>query len=223
MRIETVTVTPFQQNARIVFDEKTLRGSVIDPGGDVKLIMQRIQQLGLTIESVIATHAHIDHVGGVKRLLRVLQDVGGASGPLVPFYAHSAEREMRASIQMQAAFYGLSPEDFENCPEPDGLLEDGEFIEFAGESVEVLFTPGHSPAHVSLYVAGAKDAPVLFAGDAIFAGSIGRTDIPGGNHRQLMESIESKIFVLPDETVIMPGHGPNTTVGKEKRTKPFFN
>ena len=222
MRIETISVTLFQQNARIVFDEQSMRGSVIDPGGDVQRIMQRVQQLGVTIESVIATHAHIDHVGGVKRLLRVLQDVGGAAGPLVPFYAHAGEREMRASIEMQAAFYGLSPDDFENCPEPDLFLEDGEFIEIAGESAEVLFTPGHSPAHVSLYIAGADQGPILFAGDAIFAGSIGRTDLPGGNPRQLIESIESKILVLPDETVIMSGHGPDTTVGVEKRSNPFL-
>jgi len=223
VKIETIVVTPFQQNARLVYDEVSLIGSVIDPGGDVQRIYARIQQLELQIESIVLTHSHIDHAGGVQRLRRLLSELGGATNLTIPLYAHIAEESFRDSIREQARHYGLPPSDFEDCPEPEMNLEDGEFIEIAGEAVELLYTPGHSPGHVSLYFASSSLGPLLIAGDTIFRESIGRTDLPFGDSQQLVRSIQDKILTLPGETKILSGHGPDSTVAHEREFNPYVS
>ncbi len=213
MRIETVVVTPFQQNARILIDEQSGDAVIVDPGGDVAQLIDWCADQKVKISKILLTHAHIDHAGGVKKLLSRL------APHQAQLYAHGEGRELRQSIAMQATMFGLSPQEYENCPEPDVVLSEGD--DFAvGDSVgKVLFTPGHSPGHISIYFAKEKQ---VIAGDALFAGSIGRTDLPGGDHRTLIRSIREKLLTLPDDTVVLSGHGPNTTIGRERKSNPFL-
>lgn len=260
MVIRTVTVTPFMQNCRVVIDESAGTATVIDPGGDlphiVRAIAAPIAGRGSTepvrLTRILLTHAHIDHAGGVAALLRQVS-------PRPELLAHRADAPLRASIRQQALMMGLSPAEYENCPEPDVLLEQGDRVGLChcqanvdckstvdsepkvdGEAT-VLFVPGHAPGHIAFFVPavsrvrlqtmsadGAKvdresvlDGPVLFGGDALFQGSIGRTDLPGGDTAQLLDSIRTQLMVLPDETRVLSGHGPDTSIGVERESNPF--
>ncbi len=217
MLIRTVVVTPFSQNARICVDEKTREALVIDPGGDVEKLLAALtyQDEPLQVRAVFLTHAHIDHAGGVEALRRALEK----RGPKPELLAHPGERELRAHVSASALMFGLDPADYENAPEPDRYVNEGDEILVGTTAGKLLFTPGHSPGHLSLYFPEDK---VLIAGDVIFQGSIGRTDLPGGNHETLLRSVREKIFTLPEDVKILCGHGPDTTVGHEKRTNPFF-
>lgn len=190
---------------------------VVDPGGGIDEILAAVGGADAEVEAVLLTHAHIDHAGGVAELLERFE----RAGKRPPLMAHAAEREMRATISRQAAFFGLSPDEYRDCPEPDRYLEDGDTIAFGDLTLEVLFTPGHSPGHVALHYTEESQSVVL-AGDTLFNGSIGRTDLPGGDHETLIQSIESKLLVLPEDTLVLPGHGPDTTIGAEKRNNPFL-
>lgn len=247
--IRTVVVTPFSQNCRIIADRAAGVGAVFDPGGDVSAIIGAIEGLNLSlgVRTIVLSHAHIDHAGGVHALSRWLENEYGE----VELLAHKNEREMRASICQQALMFGLSPRDYENVREPDRYLDEGDQVAIGGLRLRVLFTPGHAPGHLSFYlpafcrpelVCGSRDkatrfdlgtltgldgeaelfSPAVIAGDTLFAGSIGRTDLPGGNHATLIRSIREKILTLPDDTVVMSGHGPDTLVGLEKRSNPFL-
>ena len=221
--IITIIVTPFSQNARVVFDAATDTAIVVDPGGDIPQILEICKTRNATVVGIVLTHSHIDHAGGVKRMLSELEKTQKVK-PLL--YAHPEERLMRSRISDQALMFGLSPLEYENCPEPDVYIEEGSKIKLGEFVFSVLETPGHSPGHVSLLLArGAadKDCAVLFGGDVLFQGSIGRTDLPGGNFQTLIESIKNKILTLPDDTVVLSGHGPNTTVGHERRSNPFLS
>ena len=241
MILKTIVVTPFQQNARVLIDDSSGEVSVIDPGGDVSRILDCIPEqipgteIQTKVSSIALTHSHIDHAGGVRALLERLEK-RGAKRPVL--YGHSAEESMRKSIGQQALFFGLSPLEFEACPEPDCYLEDGSEIILAGRKFVSLFTPGHSPGHLSFYSPEGKvhletigngrqraeefEGPLVIAGDALFAGSIGRTDLPGGNHSQLIQSIKQKLLVLPDETLVLSGHGDMTNIHREKMSNPFL-
>lgn len=239
MIIKTVAVTPFSQNARLVIDEPSRCASVIDPGGEVELLLRLIAESEVTVESVFLTHAHIDHCGGVAELLSKLP---GA----IPLYAHRGDAELRSTIEAQAQYFGLSPQEYRNAPEPDHYLEHGDAFQIGGASATVLFTPGHAPGHIALFFPWEESntphrievlenrrltpvsafqcsAPILLAGDALFAGSIGRTDLPAGNHQQLLESITTHLLSKPDETLVLSGHGPETTIGRERRSNPFLH
>lgn len=240
MRLEiyTFVVTPFVQNARVLIDPVTKQGMLVDPGGDTDALISFIERSGAKVTTIFLTHSHIDHVGGARRVLEALNTLYGKRPILI---GHKAEKDLRSSVEAQAAFFGLSPEEYQSVNEPDRYVEDGETVDVGGIMFQCLFTPGHSPGHVALFaknisciehfvdvatgrVSGEKTyiGPLAISGDLIFVSCIGRTDLPGGNHRQLLKSIREKILTLPNETVLLPGHGPETTVGAERTSNPFL-
>jgi glyoxylase-like metal-dependent hydrolase (beta-lactamase superfamily II) len=211
-------VTPFAQNARVLIDEESREAVVIDPGGEVNRIHESILRNKASVVGIWLTHAHIDHAAGVRRMREVLENAGHS----LKLLAHADEQEWRAALHIQAEMFGLDPNDYESCPEPDQYIAGGDTVEFGKYKARVLFTPGHSPGHVSFFFEDIDTRPILMAGDVLFAGSIGRTDLIGGSHEQLMDTLREKIMPLPDDTRVLPGHGPETTIGEEKRTNPFL-
>ena len=205
LRVYAMEVGPLAVNAYIVEHAATRKAVVIDPGDDGEAILGEVSGLGLTVEKILLTHGHFDHVGAVG----LLRERTGAS-----VHIHPADVERMAGARRQGLIFGLSVSD---PPAPDVLVEDGDTVVFQDQEFLVAHTPGHTLGCVS-YIVG----KMAFVGDLIFAGSIGRTDLPGGDHGRLIESVRSRIFPLPDDTVLFPGHGPATTVGEEKRSNPFF-
>lgn len=208
LRAGIVPVTPFQQNCTILFDEATKTGVVVDPGGDVETIRQVIAENGLTIEGIWLTHGHLDHAGGAMEL----KDALGVEivGP------HADDEPLLSRIADQARNYGI--EGLANCT-PDRYLTEGEKVSFGDHEFEVLHCPGHAPGHVVFYNRAASFAHV---GDVLFAGSIGRTDLPGGDHATLIRSIKDKLLPLGDEIGFICGHGPGGRFGDERRNNPFL-
>lgn len=208
LRAGIVPVTPFQQNCTILFDEATKTGVVVDPGGDVETIRQVITENGLTIEGIWLTHGHLDHAGGAMEL----KDALGVEivGP------HADDEPLLSRIADQARNYGI--EGLANCT-PDRYLTEGEKLSFGDHEFEVLHCPGHAPGHVVFYNRAASFAHV---GDVLFAGSIGRTDLPGGDHATLIRSIKDKLLPLGDEIGFICGHGPGGRFGDERRNNPFL-
>ncbi len=207
MILEGFPVGPIQANCYIVGDEATQKGVIIDPGDEADRILSRVRQNDLEIEVIFNTHGHFDHVGANKKV----KEATGAKIAIHPDDAHYLGK-----ISQSAAVWGMFAED---SPPPDMLLEDGQVLEVGGLKFQVFHTPGHSPGSVSLYL---PDADLVFTGDLIFAGSIGRTDFPGGDYATLIRSVREKIFPLADDVRILSGHGPVTTVGNEKLHNPFF-
>ncbi len=202
----TVPVTPFQQYCSVVWCGASGHGAVIDPGGDLDRIAARVKAEGIILDKVLLTHAHLDHAAGA----RVFADAFS-----IPIEGPEAEDEFwLASLPQQAARYG-----FPVAPTftPDRWLVDGDTVSFGNETMQVLHCPGHTPGHVVFY----HSSGVAFVGDVLFQGSIGRTDFPRGNHGQLIESIRSKLWPLGDDVTFVPGHGPESTFGFERRTNPF--
>jgi hydroxyacylglutathione hydrolase len=181
---------------------------VVDPGGEPRKILGYLKEKDLTVREIWLTHSHLDHCGGVKEL----KEKTGAV-----LFGHPVEKMLRAHVEEIERMYGLEGE-LENCPEPERYISGGEKLSFLEFSFDVLFTPGHSPGHLCFYE---PTQGLLLAGDTLFAGSIGRTDLPGGDGPTLMKSIRDKILVLPPATVVMPGHGPDTTIEQESRSNPF--
>ncbi|MGE5190314.1 MAG: MBL fold metallo-hydrolase [Gemmatimonadota bacterium] len=205
LRVSVMEVGPLMVNAYIVEDPDSKKAVVIDPGDDGDALLGEIRTRGLSVEKILLTHGHFDHVGAV----RLLRDATGAA-----VYLHGEDAGRMATARRQGLIFGLSVGD---QPPPDVVVAEGDRIAFGGHEFLVVHTPGHTPGCVC-YLCG----KMAFVGDLIFAGSIGRTDLPGGSHARLLDSVREKIFVLPDDTVLLPGHGPSTTVGEEKRTNPFF-
>lgn len=210
LEVITIPVTEFYQNCRVLRRRGESGALVIDPGGDIERIRSVLQKHGLRAEEIWLTHSHLDHCGAVRALKQ-------ESAALLS--AHPGEGEMRKHVPDIAAFYGITS-GLESCPEPDRALNGGEQLAFGGCSFQVLFTPGHSPGHLCFYE---PSEGILLAGDTLFAGSIGRTDLPGGDSATLLRSIREKILTLPDATRVLSGHGPDTTVGAERRSNPFLN
>lgn len=204
-----IPVTPFQQNCTILFDADDRSAVVVDPGGDVDRILAAIEENGLTVQAIWLTHGHIDHAGGAMDL----KDALGVEivGP------HADDVPLLSNLESQAKMFGLDGA-VRNCA-PDRFLTEGETVSFGGHVFEVLHCPGHAPGHVVYYNRAAGFAHV---GDVLFAGSIGRTDLPGGNHDQLIRSIRDKLFPLGDEVGFICGHGPGGRIGDERRTNPFL-
>ncbi|RLA95282.1 MAG: MBL fold metallo-hydrolase [Deltaproteobacteria bacterium] len=203
--IRLLVVGPLQANCYIVGCERTRLAAVIDPGGDGPRIVAALEGEGLRAIYIINTHGHFDHTGAN----RYVKEATGAQ-----LLIHSADAPMILQQSKSAAMWGLRVDD---SPPPDRYLEEGDLVVFGDVSLEVLHTPGHTPGGISLFTDG-----VVFVGDTLFAGSIGRTDFPGGDYRTLLDSVRTKIFPLGDEVIVYPGHGPETTVGHERRYNPFF-
>ena len=206
--VETFPVGALQCNCVIIADERTKTAIVVDPGDEIERITAALDRRGLKVAFIVATHAHIDHVGGFAEL----KTLTGAKTML-----HEADVPLYQNLVEQAAWLGVPP--------PTTIAIDGGLDETAGLSLgaiklDVCHTPGHSPGSVSLVLP--DTIPMLFSGDTLFAGSIGRTDLWGGSFEDIIASIRSKLLTMPDETVVIPGHGPRTTVGAERRTNPFL-
>jgi glyoxylase-like metal-dependent hydrolase (beta-lactamase superfamily II) len=207
MKFSIVPVTPFQQNCSIAVCEKTGRAAVVDPGGDLDRIRDAVKQLGVTVEKILVTHGHLDHCAGAAALARELG---------VPI--EGPQREDDFWIQQlvaQSTRYG-----FEHAEvfQPDRWLEDGDTVTVGESQMEVVFCPGHTPGHVVFF---SRADRVALVGDVLFQGSIGRTDFPRGDHATLLASIREKLWPLGDDVTFVPGHGPASTFGHERRTNPF--
>ena len=207
MILESFPVGPLACNCTILGDEEAGEAIVIDPGDEIGRIHRRLGELGLKLKQILITHAHIDHVGGALQLKRLT----GA-----PIFLNEDDLPQLKMMAMQAAWLGVGTPD--TAP-PDQTLDDGMIVGLARYPAMVMHTPGHTQGSVCLHFAPLK---MILAGDTLFAGSIGRTDLPGGNYDQIIESIHNRLLSLPDETRVLPGHGPVTTIGEERKGNPFL-
>jgi glyoxylase-like metal-dependent hydrolase (beta-lactamase superfamily II) len=209
MILEARAVPPFAKNGFVVGCERTRDAIVIDPGDEVEDLLTIVREQGLAVRSVLLTHAHIDHVTGVGRVKAALG---------VPVYLHRDDLPLYEHVVEQGQMFGFDVEQ----PPPVDRFYDGTSIAFGDYAVTVHHTPGHCPGGVCLQIGRAGEVGAhLFVGDTLFAGSIGRTDLFGGNYEVLLRSITSVLFPLGDEAIVHPGHGPDTTIGRERRTNPF--
>jgi hydroxyacylglutathione hydrolase len=209
MIIETFPVGPLHCNCTILGDEVTHEAVVVDPGDNIPEILSRLKKHGLTLRQIVVTHAHIDHVGGAA----LLRKSTGA-----PVVMNQQDLGLLGMMQMQAGWLGVpTPE----VAPPDASAEDGLTVGLTTLPAQVLHTPGHTPGSICLLF-HFNDQHLLLAGDTLFAGSIGRTDLPGGNGQQILRSLRERLLVLPDATRVLPGHGPETTIGEERQSNPFL-
>jgi len=205
MNITVFENGPFLVNTYLVVNDGK-KGFIIDPGSELHSLFDKVEQEDIELHAIVNTHGHIDHVAGVNTVKKKYN---------IPFYMNELDLPLLDSLQVQARMFGV--------PDPgyitiDNALPNSGEITIAGMEIKVLYTPGHSKGSVSLLIENA-----IFTGDVLFNFSIGRTDLPGGNYGELIRSVKEKIFVLPHETIVLPGHGPQTTVEREKRYNPFFN
>lgn len=207
LQYATCPVTPFQQNCSIVWCDQTLDAAVIDPGGEIDRLLAEIAARRLRLTQIWLTHAHIDHAGGAGELSRRL------SLPIVG--PHEGDRFWIDGLAQQAAMFGFAPAE---AFTPTRWLRDGDTVTLGQSTLSVRHCPGHTPGHVVFHAAEIERA---FVGDVLFAGSIGRTDFPGGDHDQLIASITQRLWPLGDETVFVPGHGPESSFGRERRSNPY--
>jgi glyoxylase-like metal-dependent hydrolase (beta-lactamase superfamily II) len=207
MQAVILPVTPFAQNCSLVWCTRTKQAAVIDPGGDLDTILAAAREHGVTITRILLTHAHIDHAGGTAELARRLQ---------VPIIGpHPGDKFWIDGIAEQGRMFGFPPcETFA----PDQWLDEGDRVRVGDVEFEVRHCPGHTPGHVIFYSAADK---LAFVGDVLFQGSIGRTDFPGGDYATLIRAIREKLFTLGDDVRFVPGHGPMSTFGEERRSNPF--
>ncbi len=208
MIIKGLEVGLFLSNCYIVGSEKTGEGMIIDPGADAKLILRTTAELGLSITLIVATHAHTDHIAALAQVKEATQ---------AEFAVHEAEGTRKIAQAFNRMLTPLVSGSFRAPPKPGRLLREGDILKIGELSFTVLHTPGHSPGGICLLGHG-----VVFCGDTLFNLSIGRTDLPGCSYEQLMNGIYTKLMVLPDETRVLPGHGPETTIGVERKVNPFL-
>ena len=208
MQVGIIPVTAFQQNCSVVHCEKTNKGAVVDPGGDLQLVLDYIEREGIEIERILLTHAHIDHAGATSALAEKLG---------VPVIGpHPDDQFLIDGLEDQSRKFGLpSAKPFV----PDRWLAQGDLVEVGEERFEVRHCPGHTPGHVVFYSAAHG---FVIVGDVLFDGSIGRSDFPRGDHATLLRSIREQLLSLPDETTFLPGHGPTSTIGEQRRSNPFL-
>ena len=207
MIVEKLVVGPYASNCYIVGSQSNKEGVIIDPGDEAKRILKKVEGLKLDIKLIVLTHGHIDHTGALK-------EVREATGAEVAVHADDAQSLGRGVSLISALMPGLS---YPTPPPPDRLLKDGDSIDIGDLHFLVLHTPGHTSGGICLLGEG-----VVFSGDTLFNYSVGRTDLPGGSYSQLMNSLQTKLMTLPDNTVVYPGHGPETTIGAEQRGNPFL-
>ncbi|MFZ2309881.1 MAG: MBL fold metallo-hydrolase [Rhodoferax sp.] len=207
LRYLTIPVTPFQQNCSLVWCDQTQEAAVIDPGGDLERILAEVQRLGLKLTQIWLTHAHIDHAGGTGELARRLQ--------LPIIGPHTGDQFWIDGLPQQSQMFGFPPA---QAFTPTRWLQDGDTVRVGQSELTVRHCPGHTPGHVVFYSAEAQRA---FVGDVLFAGSIGRTDFPQGDHDTLIASITQRLWPMGNDTVFIPGHGPESTFGRERRSNPY--
>jgi hydroxyacylglutathione hydrolase len=207
LKLHLMTLGPLQTNCYLAGCDETMNAAIIDPAWDGRRIATAAAERGWTITHILLTHAHFDHVGGLAEL----KELTGA-----PVYSHAGAAEQLRVADRAAALWGFQ---VDAPPEPDAFIDEGEVVEVGQLRLDVLFTPGHAPGHVSFYL---RDEGVLFDGDVLFQQGIGRTDLPGGDYALLMTSIREQILTLPDETAVYPGHGAPTTVGEERELNPWL-
>jgi glyoxylase-like metal-dependent hydrolase (beta-lactamase superfamily II) len=208
MKIVVIPVTPYQQNCSLVICEETQKAAIVDPGGESGRILSAIKNHQVTVDKIILTHGHLDHVGGTEALLSTLN---------VPVIGPEKEDAFwMEQLEKQSSMFG-----FPNTPSflPTQWLEEGDVVEVGNIKLQVLHIPGHTPGHVALYDALSKQ---VIVGDILFNGAIGRSDFPRGNHQQLITGIKQKLLSLPEDTTVFPGHGPTTTIGREKVSNPYL-
>ncbi len=207
LHYETIPVTPFQQNCSVVWEDVGMTAAIIDPGGDLDVLQSACKQLGVTLVAIWITHAHIDHAGGTAELADKLQ--------LPIIGPHPGDQFWIDGLKDAAASYGFTPS---RAFTPTRWLSDGDTVALGAHTLQVRHCPGHTPGHVVFYSPDIKRA---FVGDVLFAGSIGRTDFPQGNHQDLLDSITQRLWPMGDDTVFIPGHGPESTFGRERRSNPY--
>ena len=207
MIVKRLEVGPFLSNCFIVGSEETRNGMIIDPGADAELILNTVKKLGLSIILIVATHTHHDHVAALAQVKEATK---------ADYAVHEAEGSRKMAQAFNRVLSPLLGGSIRSLPKPDRLLREGDVIEIGELRFTVLHTPGHSPGGICL-----QGHEVVFCGDTLFNFSIGRTDFPGCSHAQLMNSIRTKLMTLPDETRVLCGHGPDTTIGFERRRNPF--
>ena len=200
-------VGPLQCNCSVLGDEQTREAMVIDPGDEIEEILAILRQENLTLKQIVITHAHIDHVGGAMKLK-------AATG--APILMNQNDHMLLKMLDLQAAWVGMRPP---GAVQIDDSLEEGRVLQIGPVSSSVICTPGHTEGSICVYFPQEKK---LIAGDTLFAGSIGRTDLPGGSMEKIMRSLHQRVMALPDETEVTPGHGPATTIGEERQTNPFL-
>ena len=204
---EILPVGPLQCNCSIVGDEMSREAIIIDPGDEIESILEIVRKHNLAVKQIVVTHAHIDHVGGATKLK-------AATG--APILLNENDTALLKMLDVQAAWLGMrSPGEVAI----DSSLREGETAGAGSHRAQVIHTPGHTEGSICLLFAPEK---TLIAGDTLFAGSIGRTDLPGGNYKKIIDSLHSKLLTLPDETLVIPGHGPATTIGEERESNPFL-
>lgn len=210
LQVAQFTFNPFSENTYIIFNENK-ESWIVDPGmyhqEEVKKIQDFLAEKQLTLQAIINTHTHIDHIFGVPALKNKLN---------IPFHIHESELPVLQNAKGSAMLFGF---DYPEAPVPDGFIPHGQKLKLGQDEVDVRFVPGHSPGSIAFYY---EPGGWLISGDALFSGSIGRTDLPGGHHPTLIESIKEQLFSLPDDTKVYSGHGPATTIGQEKRSNPFL-
>ena len=204
MKIDWRTVGAFQENSYLVVDPSTQRAALVDPGAEAEQLVEMVRASRATLEAIWLTHAHIDHIGAIAGIKRIWD---------VPVHMHPADRPLFDRGAMQAAVYGLP---FEEPPAPERELAEGDILQLGTLRFGVLHMPGHAPGHVVFVTDGH-----MIGGDLLFAGSIGRTDLPFSDPDRMSESLE-RVIMLPDETLVYPGHGPTTAIGRERATNPFL-
>ena len=204
---EVLVVGPLQCNCSILGDETSHEAIVVDPGDDISRIVATLARHQLTVKQIVVTHAHIDHIAGAQQLKRLT----GA-----PILYNQLDLPLVKMMDLQAGWLGIATP--EVVP-PDADLADNQLVSITGISATVLHTPGHTQGSSCLFI---PDQKLLIAGDTLFAGSIGRTDRPGGNTKQLLQSVNDRLLTLPDETKVLPGHGPSTSIGEERENNPFL-
>ncbi|MEZ8240017.1 MBL fold metallo-hydrolase [Vibrio splendidus] len=207
LKYQVVPVTSFSQNCSIVWCDETMEGIVVDPGGDVQQLAAIIEELGVKVVNLVLTHGHLDHVGGTVPLAEILNV--NIVGP------HKADNFWLQGLENQSQMFG-----FPLCKafEPNTWLEEGDKVTFGNQVIDVIHTPGHTPGHVVL---SSEQARMAFVGDVLFNGAIGRTDFPQGDFNTLIASIKTKLWPLGSDVTFVPGHGPESTFGRERVSNPF--
>jgi glyoxylase-like metal-dependent hydrolase (beta-lactamase superfamily II) len=207
LRCEIIPVTPFQQNCTLLWDTATMRGALVDAGGEIERLLQRVSHHGVQLEKLLVTHGHLDHASGVRELAeRLLLPIEGP---------HRDDLFWIEGLPAAARQYGFPPA---RSFTPDRWLDHGDTVTVGSLSFDVLHCPGHTPGHVVFHHAPSR---LAFVGDVLFQGSIGRTDLPRGSHAQLIEAIRTRLFPLGDDNRFVPGHGPMSTFGQERKTNPY--